>query len=81
MNGVKLEIDWEILGAELAHLSLNKQNAFFRGFSRMLRGFDANIEKERQMPYVKAGTCIGERSLTIKESEVYSYLCEVSGND
>lgn len=73
-----VKFNWEIMGAELANLSSNEQNAFFRSFAKEILHNLTHCEKEMQLLAIVQGSCPGERRLLKEELEVYETLGSIS---
>ena len=47
-----INIDWEALGAQFAHMEDNTQALFFKGLARELKTWETHYHKELQFAYV-----------------------------
>lgn len=75
-TGIEIKINWELLGAELAQLSSNEQNAFFNGFTNEMLKYETRLSLEIQLDAIQKGRGSGERELTRKQLDVLKILCE-----
>lgn len=64
-----IEIDWELAGARLAHLTDDDQVAFLRGFINECNKWGTRLEVERQLAMVNL-------KLTSEERETLKMLSE-----
>jgi len=61
-----INIQWDLLGAELAILPDAEQALFFRGFARELNSFESHYAKEMQMININAK--LEEKDKTVLEA-------------
>lgn len=47
-----IEIQWDLLGAQLALLDSEKQADFFKGFAREMDNYDSKYKAESQMAFI-----------------------------
>lgn len=68
-----MNINWEILGAQLALLSSAEQSAFFRGFCDEMLRYEISHCRDMQLTYIREGHG-DQKGLTKKQQEILAYL-------
>ena len=66
-HGIRTEVDWALVGAELANSDDEKQTEFFKSFVKECKGWGTRYQVEFQLAGVN-------RNLTDEEKEVLSML-------
>lgn len=72
-----ININWYLMGAKLAALGSNEQNAFFRGFCDELFTYESKMAYELQLISIREGKCKDEKPFTNKQKEVFQLLGDV----
>lgn len=60
-NGIKHDVDWKLVGAQLANLGDNEQADFFKAFLKECNGWGTRFQVESQFAAINAKLTSAER--------------------
>lgn len=69
-----ININWRVLGAQLARMSDDEQYEFFSGFADEMNKYETFHQRDMQLCYIREYDRDGKKPFTVRQKEVFDGL-------